>query len=98
MKLVLEKITSKQEASFKCDHFQSQNFGYSSTCNTVNKAAQIESKLLRCSLVNFPPNICIPRSAKINMKRKRTTRSDMMDRNCDTRECTKLLMERQYLE
>lgn len=45
----------------------------------------------------FPPNNCIPRSAKMTMKRKRRSSRDTMDRMLFKREATSLRKAVQYL-
>ena len=48
--------------------------------------------------LKVPPKSCIPRRAKIRMKRKRSNRRDMMDFMELRRETTKFRREDQYLE
>ena len=59
-------------------------------------------KLLKVPLssesINLPPNICIPRSAKMKMKRMRRTSSALMEAMELTRLFTKLPILAQYLK
>jgi hypothetical protein len=72
------------------------------TWNTVSRLCQKLSKLLRgLSVVllksNLPPNTCIPRRAKITMKRNSSNSSDAMDWMELSSEATRLDKDRQYL-
>ena len=71
-----------------------------STWNTVKHDCGKESKCERDSTasVNFPPKICIPRSEKMKMKRKRMTSSELMEEIEFTRDLTRFPIEAQYLE
>lgn len=47
--------------------------------------------------LNFPPNTCMPSSAKITMKRKSSNSSDMIERRELSSDETRLRNEVQYL-
>ena len=73
------------------------------TWNTVNRLCTKESKLLRGlasveSKLNLPPKTCIPRRAKMTMKRKRSRSREAMDWIELRREATRLERDRQYLK
>jgi hypothetical protein len=48
--------------------------------------------------LNVPPKSCIPSRAKIRMKRKRSSRREMMDLSELNRDTTRLRREDQYLK
>ena len=73
------------------------------TWNTVNKLCTNVSKLLRGlasveSKLNLPPKTCIPRRAKMTIKRKRSSSREAMDWMELRRDATRLERERQYLK
>lgn len=48
--------------------------------------------------MNFPPNTCIPRRAKMTMKRKRSRSREAMDFTELSKDATKLFSDVQYLK
>lgn len=67
------------------------------TWETVRKASQGESKLLRRSGGNRPPKSCVPSRAKMNINRNRMDKSETIDRTALNKLRTRLPSERQYL-
>ena len=71
---------------------------HSVTWNTVRQDCPKLLNVLRdSSLANRPPKICIPRSAKMKMKRMRSTRRALMEAMELTKLLTRLPMLAQYL-
>jgi hypothetical protein len=66
----------------------------------VSKALIIESKFevgVPSGKLSWPPKNCMPRRAKMKMKRKRSSSSDMMEDSAFIRAITRLRSGDQYL-
>ena len=67
----------------------------------MSKALIIESKLevgVPAGKLSWPPKNCMPSRAKMNMKRKSSNNSDMMEDSAFIRAITRFLSGDQYLK